>query len=167
MEDNSLERLYRENRSLIFNRANYFALKTQIDKDEFISEGNLAFLICAKNYTPTNGTKFSTLLWKYSTQAMRNLISQNQPSLKFEHLEENNYYGFRNNGKNIKFSPENLSSFATETISIIVGGEITHLSTLTQILRQKKWKPQLIQSIYREIRDLINQGKRKGGNISQ
>ena len=66
---------------------------------------------------------------------------------------------------------DNFSPLAAEAVRIIIDQELTHLSQLTQILLKKGHKnstyknyPSQIQSIYQEIREIINMNKRRNGN---
>lgn len=148
--------LFEQNKSLIYNRAEYYSKKMCTDKEELMSEGKIAFFKAAKTH---KFNKFSTYLWYQVSQAMLNYASQNYKQI-YNLMDEEYEYAAK---EKIEYCiEENFSPKATEIIRLIIDNEITHLADLTKILVEKGYKQYpYIQAIYREIRSVINEGKRR------
>ena len=148
--------LFEQNKGLIYNRAEYYSKKMCTDKEELMSEGRLAFFKAAKTH---EFNKFSTYLWHQVSQAMLNYASQNYKQVCNSIDEE---YGYPAK-KEIEYRiEENFSPKAAEIVKLIIDNEITHLADLTKILIKKGYKQYpYIQAIYKEIRAVINEGKRR------
>lgn len=148
--------LFEQNKSLIYNRAEYYSKKMRTDKEELMSEGKIAFFKAAKTH---KFNKFSTYLWYQVSQAMLNYASQNYKQVCNSMDEE---YGYAAKEEIEYCIEENFSPKAAEIVRLIIDNEITHLADLTKILVEKGYKQYpYIQAIYREIRSVINEGKRR------
>src|SRR3990167_936318 len=182
MQTEKVGEMYESHKNLIEKRANYYEKRMGTDKEELMSQGKIAFLKCVKAHRKKQ-TAFNTLLWPYLKNSMFNLSKQNiihrNRFKNFSLFEEGNATNgnAKNNGHDFdplakqdpsEFQiPEDLSKQASEAIQIILDNQITHLGQLTEILIKRGYKTNpnnYIQSIYREIRQTIDKGKRRKTN---
>lgn len=167
MKQEKITEIYEQERHRIKNSASYFSQKTGIEADELMSEANLAFCKSFKTYDKKKAT-FRTHLYNRVNYALLSFAKQNRKPFSLSELPTWNEFDSPAK-EEIQFCIEdNFSPLAAEAVRIIIDQELTHLNQLTQILLKKGLKnsvyknyPSQIQSIYQEIREVINANKRR------
>lgn len=153
-----MDTLYNENKFLIENRATYYAKKSPVDKEELISEGNLAFCNAAKEHKEER-SKFSTHLWNAVSHSMLKKINREKKSNN--RIRRKAELLLTSHQQNEFNAAEMFSKQAAKVVNLILEKELTHLSQVTKHLIDKGYQPPLIRCLYKEIRNDLYKDIRK------
>lgn len=149
-----------------------------IEFEELVAKGNLAFCIADKEFKPGNGAKFSTYLYSVASNTMCDAATGNGRKMKFElpddEIEEIELpfsqtpemnFRLKNWVENLSKESQFLIGLVWETPAEIVqwAREETYnpknsQKQLTRYLRMMNWKWDDIRSCFQEIKNALKGG---------
>ena len=107
----TIEKMYGENKGLIYSRARFFAQRTGHDLDELLSEADVVFMNVCRTYKQRNA-KFSTYLYKCLTTRLQTFV--NKTDLPKEQPEDNLTLSSAHNPRQKLMFKEKIMSLSRE-----------------------------------------------------